>query len=83
MYFHIHNIPSSSCFRSAFFFFCNEERGSVKVAFPSYGVADIAKELGKRWEKCTDRPRFGAMAEKDKGRYERVSLKINVLPFSL
>ena len=53
------------------------------MAFPSYGVADIAKELGKRWEKCTDRPRFGAMAEKDKGRYERVSLKINVLPFSL
>ena len=45
----------------------------MKAKFPSYGVGDIAKELGKRWEKCTEKPRFEAMAAKDKKRYEAVS----------
>jgi len=56
---------------SGFFFFCNEERGSVKKQYPSYGVGEIAKELGKRWEKCPDKPRFEAMSTRDKQRYER------------
>ena len=58
--------------RSAFFFFCNEERSSVKAKYPSYGVGDIAKELGKRWEVCKEKPRFEALAAKDKKRYEAV-----------
>ena len=60
--------------RSAFFFFCNEERGSVKGKFPDYGVGDIAKELGKRWGVNTEKPRFEAMALKDKTRYAKVSV---------
>jgi len=56
---------------SAFFFFCQEERASVKKAYPSYGVGDIAKELGKRWEACTNRPKFESLAQKDKARYEK------------
>jgi len=55
---------------SGFFFFCNEERPKVKAINPSYGVGDIAKELGKRWEVCTNRAKFEAMAVKDKARYE-------------
>lgn len=67
-------------FRSAFFFFCNEERGKVKAQFPSYGVGDIAKELGKRWEVCPNRPKFEAQAAKDKIRYEQVKKSyINIL----
>lgn len=63
-------------FRSAFFWFCNDERGTVKAANPEYGVGDIAKELGRRWADCTStmKQKYEAMAEKDKARYERVCI---------
>ena len=60
---------------SAFFFFCQEERADVKKIHPTYGVGDIAKELGKRWEVCQNKPKFEALAQKDKARYEKVSIK--------
>lgn len=44
----------------------------MKAQFPSYGVGDIAKELGKRWEVCPNRPKFEQLAAKDKIRYEEV-----------
>ena len=47
------------------------ERASVKGKFPDYGVGDIAKELGKRWGVCTEKPKFEAMAVKDKARYAK------------
>jgi len=56
---------------SGFFFFCNEERGKVKAAHPSYGVCDIAKEMGKKWEVCTNRAKYETLAAKDKERYEK------------
>lgn len=56
---------------SAFFCFCNEERAKVKAKYPSYTVGDVAKELGKRWEACTDRSKFEAIAAADKKRYEK------------
>jgi len=39
--------------RSAFFFFCGEFRASIKADHPDYNVGEIAKELGKRWEKVS------------------------------
>jgi len=56
---------------SAFFFFCNEERGNVKAGHPEWGVGDIAKELGKKWEVCPNKPKFEALAASDKKRYEQ------------
>jgi hypothetical protein len=56
---------------SAFFCFCNEERPKVRAKYPSYTVGDIAKELGKRWEVCTNRAKFEEIAAQDKKRYER------------
>lgn len=56
---------------SGFFFFCHEERPKVKAIHPTYGVGDIAKELGKRWEVCPNKPKYEAMAAKDKQRYEK------------
>jgi len=44
----------------------------VRAIHPSYGVGDIAKELGKRWEVCPNRPKFEALAATDKIRYEQV-----------
>lgn len=64
--------------RSAFFWFCNDERSKVKMLNPEYGVGDIAKELGKKWSDAGPelKGKYEAMAEKDKARYERVSIPI-------
>jgi len=56
---------------SAFFFFCADERPAVRAANPGIGVADVAKELGKKWEVCQNKPKYEAMATEDKARYER------------
>lgn len=56
---------------SAFFFFCGEFRASVKEENPSYGIGDVAKELGKRWEKCPNREKYDALAKADRARYEK------------
>lgn len=60
------------CVRSAFFFFCNEFRASVKEANPSFGIGDVSKELAKRWEACKNRSKYDEQAKKDKARYEKV-----------
>jgi len=58
---------------SAFFWFCNDERGKVRELNPDYGVGDIAKELGKRWADCDPptKSKYEAMAEKDRARYDK------------
>lgn len=66
--------------RSAFFWFCNDERGKVKMLNPEYGVGDIAKELGKKWSDADPetKSKYEAMAEKDKARYERVTYLFSI-----
>merc|ERR1712170_34434 len=56
---------------SAFFFFCQIERPSVRKIMPSASVGEIAKELGKRWEATTDRAKYEKMALEDRKRYEK------------
>lgn len=65
------NAPKRSL--SAFFWFCNDERGRVKAEHNDYTVGDIAKELGKRWGEVDEstKQKYEQMAEKDKARYER------------
>ena len=58
--------------RSAFFCFCNDERPKVKATHPNMPVGDVAKELGRRWEVCTNKAKYEALAAKDKARYEQV-----------
>lgn len=72
-------------FRSAFFWFCNDERGKVKQLNPEYGVGDIAKELGKKWSDVDPsvKSKYEAMAENDKKRYERVSERAIQSPYHL
>ena len=59
-------------FRSAFFLFCNDERPKVRAANPGWGVGDVAKELGRRWEGCTNKPKYEALNVKAKEKYEKV-----------
>lgn len=63
------NAPKRSI--SAFFFFCEEERPKVREIHPEWRVGDIAKEMSRRWEACTNKPKYEALAAADKARYER------------
>lgn len=67
--------------RSAFFWFCNDERTKVKALNPEYGVGDIAKELGKKWSDVepSTKSKYEAMAENDKKRYERVRITVPII----
>jgi high mobility group protein B1 len=58
---------------SAFFLFCHDERPAVKTLYPTYGVGDVAKELGDRWNKVTPdtKAKYEAKAQQEKGRYEK------------
>ena len=60
-------------FRSAFFFYCADARPRLLADQPGLSVAEVAKELGKRWENLPERPKFEALASKDKERYEKVT----------
>ena len=60
--------------RSAFFFYCADARPQLRLEQPGLSVAEVAKELGRRWETLPDRPKFEALASKDKERYEKVSI---------
>lgn len=74
--FHYHNafskyVPN----RSAFFWFCNDERAKVRAANPDMGVGDVAKQLGAAWSNTPPeaKAKYEALAASDKERYEKVS----------
>lgn len=48
----------------------------MKALNPEYGVGDIAKELGRKWSDMDAevKSKYEQMAEKDKQRYEAVSV---------
>lgn len=66
---------------SAFFWFCNDERSKVKGQNPEATVGEVAKELGRRWNACTEdqKAKYEALALKDKARYEKVSQLESIL----
>jgi hypothetical protein len=39
---------------SAYILFCQDERAKIKASHPEMTFADVAKELGKRWNKAGD-----------------------------
>lgn len=57
----------------------------MKQLNPEYGVGDIAKELGRKWSDCDAemKSKYEAMADKDKQRYERVSIFFYFLVFCI
>ncbi|KAK7097279.1 high mobility group-T protein-like [Littorina saxatilis] len=63
------NAPKRSL--SAFFFYCADARPGLLEDQPGMSVSEVAKELGKRWENLPERPKFEALAAKDKERYEK------------
>ena len=44
----------------------------MKAKNPELAIGDVAKELGKRWEACSNRTKYEAQAAKEKERYARV-----------
>ena len=57
---------------SAFFFFCDHYRPKIRSAHPEWRVSEIAKELGRLWDECTDKGPYELKAQNDKLRYEEV-----------
>lgn len=55
----------------SFFYFCDGERDKVKLEHPDFGVGEIARHLGRKWNEAdTDTKRkYDDIAEKDKQRY--------------
>lgn len=62
-------------FRSAFFWFCSDERPKIRAANPDMGVGEVAKQLGAAWNSTApeSKAKYEAMAEDDKARYKKVS----------
>ncbi|PAA54321.1 hypothetical protein BOX15_Mlig030660g2 [Macrostomum lignano] len=62
------NMPKRAL--TAFFLFSDEHRQKIRDEHPDWRVSEVAKELGRMWEACTDRPKYEAAAVRDKQRYE-------------
>ena len=58
-------------YRSAFFWYSQDERPKVRGANPEFNVGDVAKELGRRWADAGPelKSKYEALAEKDRARY--------------
>jgi len=58
--------------RSAFMYYSQEKRASLKAADPSLSFADLGREVGKAWNKASqaEKDKFLKLATKDKARYE-------------
>ena len=59
--------------RSAYLFFCEEERPKVKETQPELSMTEISKVLGALWSSISDKQKekFVKMAAEDKDRYAK------------
>jgi hypothetical protein len=57
---------------SAYMFFANEQRDSVRADNPNASFGQVGKILGERWKALTDKQKtpYDAKAAADKKRYE-------------
>lgn len=57
----------------AYMWFCKDKRAEVKEKHPSWGVAEIGKEMGAQWKAISDKDKkkYEEQAAKDKERYEK------------
>jgi len=67
---------------SGFFHFSNVGRAKIKEANPDFTVADISKELSRRWHALDEvtRSMFEEMADNDKARFQREKAEYNNNP---
>ena len=58
--------------KSAYIFFCDEERARIKEENPEMPAKEVMKELGRRWKALDsdEVDKFKQMAEEDKERYQ-------------
>ena len=67
---------------SGFFHFSNVGRAKIKAANPDFTVADISKELSRRWHALDEvtRSMFEQMADNDKQRFRQEKAEYNMSP---
>ena len=56
--------------KSAYIFFCADERPIIKEEHPDMHAKEILAELGGRWKKLSDKEQYNKLAAEDKKRYE-------------
>lgn len=62
------NAPKGS--KSAYMFWCNDNRAAIKAKHPTYKMTEVAKELGVAWKKvkAKDKVPYQKLADADKKR---------------
>lgn len=67
---------------SAYMFFANEQRETVRLEIPGISFGQVGKELGSRWKSLDDAARapYEAKAAEDKKRYEAEKANYNAEP---
>jgi len=57
---------------TAFFFFSTDYREEIKNENPEWKMADVARELGRRWRELPDQEKapYQEKADEDKTRYQ-------------
>jgi len=67
---------------SGFFHFSNVGRAKIKASNPDFTVADISKELSRRWHALDEvtKSMFEQMAENDKARFREEKAAYNMTP---
>ena len=51
------------------FIFMNEKRAEVREKFPTWGIGQIGKELGRLWGELSDEEREGCTKETKEAKY--------------
>ncbi|ESO11022.1 hypothetical protein HELRODRAFT_147455, partial [Helobdella robusta] len=62
------NAPKTAWF--PYVYFAMEVRPKIKAEFPNMRFTEVAKKLGKRLKKCSNKEKYKTMAAKDKERHE-------------
>lgn len=59
--------------KTAFLFYCDDHRDTVKKANPDAKMTDLSKILGEQWGKLSDsqKKKYNDLAQADKDRYNR------------
>lgn len=68
-------ITKTQFYRSAFFWFTQDERARVKMLYPDYSLGEMARELGRMWGNADaeTKSKYEVVAEEDRLRYETVT----------
>ena len=68
--------------KSSFFFFSDVQRPKVKAEHPNHTMADVARELSRRWKELNadEKAPFTRLANEDKERVDAIKKEAGIQP---